>query len=184
MNFIKSIKDHISLTEKLFIQEKNYQKVLNSFVKTIKSNGVIYWIGNGGSAADCEHFATELMVRFKKVRRPIKSISLTSNTSLLTAHSNDFDYKTIFSRQLEALATKNDLVVIFSTSGNSPNIIEALKFTKKNNINSCGFLGNNGGKAGKFLKNKIIIKSNNTARIQELHTLIGHLICEEIDKIY
>ena len=155
MNFTNSIKDHIELTQKLLIQKNEYQKILDSFIKTIKNNGTIYWIGNGGSAADCEHFATELMVKFKKVRRPIKSISLTTNTSLLTAHSNDFDYKTVFSRQLQALAKKNDLVVIFSTSGNSMNIIEALKFLKKNKINTCGFLGNDGGKAGKFLKNKL-----------------------------
>ena len=184
MNFNKSIKDHLNLTNQLLSQKKDYQNILNIFIKTIKRNGTIYWIGNGGSAADCEHFSTELMVKFKKVRKPIKSISLTTNSSLLTAHSNDFHYKTIFSRQLEALANKKDLVVLFSTSGNSQNIIEALKITKKNKINSCGFLGNNGGKAIKYLKNKIIIKSENTARIQELHTLVGHLICEEIDRLF
>ena len=184
MNYNKSIKDHITLAEKLIKQEKDFQQILKIFIQTIKNEGTIYWIGNGGSAADCEHFATELMVKFKKVRKPIKSISLTTNTSLLTAHSNDFNYKSIFSRQLEALATKNDLVVIFSTSGNSQNILDALKFTHKRKINTCGFLGNNGGKSKKYLKNKIIIKSKNTARIQELHTLVGHLICEEIDRMF
>lgn len=183
MNYNKSIKDHINLAEKLIKQEKDFQQILKIFIQTIKNKGTIYWIGNGGSAADCEHFATELMVKFKKFRKPIKSISLTTNTSLLTAHSNDFNYKTIFSRQLEALATKNDLVVIFSTSGNSQNILDTLKFANKKKIKTCGFLGNNGGKSKKYLKNKIIVKSKNTARIQELHTLIGHLICEEIDRI-
>jgi D-sedoheptulose 7-phosphate isomerase len=101
---------------------------------------------------------------------------------LITAHSNDFNFETLFTRQLEGLMTKNDLLIAISTSGKSKNIVHACKFIVKKKFKAIAFLGNNGGKVGKLIKNKIVVKSKNTARVQEMHILIGHIICSLIDE--
>lgn len=141
----------------------------------------IFWCGNGGSATQADHLSTELLGRFKKNRKPINSISLTSNTSYLTCVSNDFKFEKVFSRQLEAYGKKNDLLILISTSGNSKNIIEVAKLAKKKNIFVIALLGNKGGNVKNFCDIKIIVPSNITARIQELHLLIGHMMCEFVD---
>ena len=126
--------------------------------------------------------AAELIGRYKSNRKPLKSISLNSDTSVLTCISNDFGYENIFSRQLEGIANQNDVLIIISTSGNSKNIINAVKFAKKKKIKVLGLLGKNGGVCKNLIKNKIIINSNNTARIQEMHIMIGHVICDLIEE--
>ena len=149
--------------------------------KTISLNGNIIWCGNGGSAAQAEHFACELIGRYKKNREPIKSVSLSSNTSTLTCISNDFGYENIFSRQLKGIANKNDVLVIFSTSGNSKNILKAINQAKKMNVKIVSFLGKKGGLAKNKSTIDLIVPSNSTARIQEYHLLIGHILCELVD---
>jgi len=153
-------------------------------VKTLKKNKTIFFAGNGGSAADSQHMAAELVGRFKKNRKPLKAISLTTDTSIITAVGNDFGFETVFSRQLEALGTNGDLLICSSTSGNSPNILNVLKVAKKKKIKTISLLGNNGGKCKRYSDISIVIPSDNTARIQELHILVGHIICEIIDKNY
>lgn len=185
----KKINSLISNHEKVvnFLKEKNNLKKINTFItvlyKILKNNGTVFWCGNGGSAADCQHLSAELIGRFKINRKPYRSISLTTDTSAITAISNDFSYEEVFSRQLEGLGTKKDLLFVFSTSGNSKNIINAMITAKKKNMKIIALLGNNGGKCKKYSANNIIIKTNDTPRIQEAHTLIGHAICEIVESL-
>ena len=149
---------------------------------SIEKGGKIIFAGNGGSAADAQHFAAELMIRFEKERNSIASIALNSDTSLITACANDFGYDEVFKRQLEGLARKNDIFIAISTSGKSPNILKALEFSKKNKISSVLLTGANQSNVENYCDYVIKIPSKNTARIQEGHTLIGHILCGMIEK--
>lgn len=151
-------------------------------IKSIKNHKKIMICGNGGSSSDAQHFAAELVGRFKKNRKPISCISLNTDTSIITAISNDFGYKYIFSKQIEALANKGDTLILISTSGNSENLIEASKVALKKNVNVIALLGKDGGNIKKILKKPIIIKSNDTARIQEAHIFLLHLLADQIEK--
>jgi len=146
--------------------------------KSLTSEGTIFWCGNGGSAADSQHIAAEFVGRFKKDRRPLRSIALTTDTSVLTCVSNDYSFEEIFSRQINALGRNGDVLVVITTSGNSENILSVLRKAKEANIESIALLGKGGGEAAKIASRAIIIDSNETARIQEIHLLIGHTFCE------
>jgi D-sedoheptulose 7-phosphate isomerase len=146
-----------------------------------KKNSKILVCGNGGSGTDADHFVTELIVRFKKKRKAISAISLSSNPSVLTACANDFHFKYIFKRQIECLANENDCVMYISTSGNSQNLIEAAKYTKKRGIFSISLTGFNGGKLKNFSNVNYTVKSDSVARIQEAHIFILHYFCESIE---
>ena len=152
-------------------------------IRTAKENKSIFWCGNGGSAADSQHMAAELMGGLRSHdRRPIKSIALTTDTSFITAWSNDTSYDEIFSRQLDALGESGDLIVAISTSGNSKNVIEASKLAKKKNINSIILTGGPGGKIANMGDCVITVPSDDTQRIQEAHLLIEHILCESVEK--
>ncbi len=159
------------------------QSSVELMIKTAKENKSIFWCGNGGSAADSQHMAAELMGGLRSHnRRPIKSIALTTDSSFITAWSNDTSYDEIFSRQLDALAEKGDLIVAISTSGNSKNIIETLRLAKKKNINSIVLTGGSGGKIANMGDCVIKVPSDDTQRIQEAHLLIEHILCESVEK--
>lgn len=162
----------------------NIKNIIDLIVKHVKNSGKILLCGNGGSAADAQHLAAEFLVRLRpKVnRKPIAALSLAMDTSTITACGNDYSFNDIFARNLEAVSNKNDLLIVISTSGNSKNILNVLKKAKKLNIKSIGFLGNKGGKAKGLCDNFIIVKSNNTATIQETHIFIGHLVFEQVEK--
>ena len=149
--------------------------------KSLKSGGTIYWCGNGGSAADSQHIAAEFVGRFKNDRKPLKSIALTTDTSVLTCVANDYSYEEIFSRQIKALGKKGDVLVAITTSGKSKNITKALIQAKKMKIKTVGLLGKGGGECKNYSDISIIVPSNVTARIQEAHILIEHLICELVE---
>lgn len=150
-------------------------------IDCLSNGGKILIFGNGGSAADAQHIAAELTGRYKTERRGLPGIALTTDTSALTAIGNDYGYERIFDRQIEALANKGDLVLGISTSGNSPNVINALKLAKEMGCNTLGFSGRNGGRMNEFCDLNLVVPSNNTPRIQEIHILIGHILCEIID---
>ena len=154
----------------------------NRIKACLKKGGKLILMGNGGSAADSQHIAAELIGRFKKERKALPAIALTVDTSSLTALGNDYGFETIFERQLEALAQKNDAVVGISTSGNSENVVRALKKANALGAETIGLLGNNGGKIKEIANLSIVIPSNDTARIQEVHITIGHIICELIEE--
>lgn len=163
------------------------EKKIDSIAKKIKEfskkkNSKFLVCGNGGSATDSEHFVTELVVRFKKKRKSLPAINLSSNPGLITACANDFKFSYIFKRQLESLANKDDCIILISTSGNSSNITEAAKFAKQKKIFSIGLIGKNGGKLKKFCDLSYVVKSNSVAKIQEIHIFLLHYFCQIIEK--
>ncbi len=137
--------------------------------------------GNGGSAADAQHIAAEITGRYKSERKALPAIALTTDTSALTAIANDYGYNEVFKRQVEALAKKGDVVVGISTSGNSKNVIKALKKAKKLGCKTIGLSGRDGGKMNKVCDINIVVPSSDTPRIQEMHILIGHIIAQAVD---
>ena len=183
---IKNINDLKNFLEELE-ENKNFISNFKTIVKTLKKSlekkSKILICGNGGSHAEAQHFTAELMVRLKKKnnRKPLACITLGSEISTLSAHSNDYGFDTIFSRQVEALAKRNDVLLVLSTSGSSLNIIKALEMAKKMKIKSIGLLGGNGGKASKLCDKSIVINKFDTARVQEIHLLLLHSIAEAIE---
>ncbi len=151
--------------------------------ETLKNGNKILLFGNGGSAADAQHIAAELTGRYKVARRGLPAIALTTDTSALTAIGNDFGFKHIFSRQVEALANEGDLLIAISTSGNSKNVIKALKFGREMGCKTIGMSGHDGGKMNAFCDLNIIVPSENTPRIQEMHIMIGHILCQAVDRV-
>jgi D-sedoheptulose 7-phosphate isomerase len=152
--------------------------------ETILSGAKVLIAGNGGSAADAQHIAAELTGRFVKERKALPAIALTVDTSALTAISNDYGYEMVFQRQIEALARPSDLFIAISTSGNSANIITALKAAKEMGCKTLGLSGRDGGLMNDLCDLNIVIPENNTARIQEMHILIGHILCNAVDQLY
>jgi D-sedoheptulose 7-phosphate isomerase len=161
---------------------KNFEILCKKSLKAVKNNKKIIFFGNGGSASDSMHLATELVVRYKKKRRAINAISLSSNIGAVTAIANDFNFKQIFSRQLEACAQKGDILISLTTSGNSKNIIEAGKLAKKKKLEHFSLVGNKGGKIKNYCTFPIIIPSSTTSIIQIYHITLGHIFCEFLEK--
>ena len=149
--------------------------------QALRDGGVIYWCGNGGSASDSQHLAAELVGRFRKDRRPLGSVALSSDTSVLTCVANDFGYEKIFSRQVESLGRRGDVLVAISTSGNSMNVVEAVKSARQADITTIGLLGGSGGMLRELVDYPMLVPSTFTARIQESHILIGHILCDLIE---
>jgi D-sedoheptulose 7-phosphate isomerase len=150
--------------------------------RTLSAGGCIFWMGNGGSAADSQHLAAELVGRFKKNRRALRSVALTTDSSVLTCVANDYSYEDVFSRQVEALGRPGDVLVGISTSGNSENIIRAVKMAKELGMDTVSLLGKGGGKSRGLADQTLVVGSDSTARIQESHILIGHILCELIEQ--
>ena len=151
-------------------------------IDCLKSGGKILIFGNGGSAADAQHIAAELVGRYKVERKGLPAIALTTDTSAITSIGNDFGYNHIFDRQVEALANKSDVVIGISTSGKSDNIISALKLASKLNCITIGFSGQDGGEMNEICNINLVVPSEDTPRIQEMHIVIGHTICHLIDQ--
>jgi D-sedoheptulose 7-phosphate isomerase len=149
--------------------------------ETILNGKKILIFGNGGSAADAQHIAAELTGRYKKERRGLPAIALTTDTSALTAIGNDYGYSRIFDRQVEALANTGDLLIGISTSGNSENVLHALKLGRELGCKTIGFSGRDGGAMNDVCDINLIVPSNDTPRIQEMHILIGHILCQGIE---
>ena len=151
-------------------------------VSAYRAGGKVVLFGNGGSAADAQHIAGELVGRFKLERPALPAVALTTNTSVLTAVANDYGYETTFSRQVEALVGEKDVVVGLSTSGNSPNVVEAIKAAKIKGAKTIGLTGSNGGQLAEEADLVIRVPSISTPRIQEAHITIGHIVCELVER--
>ena len=178
----RAFDEHTSVIKETFVNtEGNIKKAADMIAKSLVSKGTIFWCGNGGSAADSQHIAAEFVGRFKKDRQPLRSIALTNDTSVLTCIANDYSYEEIFSRQLGALGKEGDVLVVISTSGESKNIKQALHQAKIMGIKTIGLLGKKGGTCKDYLDIPLIVPSDTTARIQEAHILIEHLLCELVE---
>jgi D-sedoheptulose 7-phosphate isomerase len=151
-------------------------------IDCLKKNGKVILFGNGGSASDSQHIAAELVGRFKKDRPALSAIALTTNTSVLTSLANDYGYEVIFARQIEALGQKNDVVIGISTSGKAKNVACAIKQAKKMGLKTIALTGGDGGELAKLADISLLVPSTVTARIQEAHITIGHIICELVEQ--
>ncbi len=151
-------------------------------VEALRRGGKLLLFGNGGSAADAQHLSAELTIRFVRHRRALAAMALTTDTSALTACANDYGFDTVFARQIEALGRPGDVAIGFSTSGQSPNVICALDAARRAGIASAAFGGNSGGGLKGIADPLIVVPSTVTARIQEMHILLGHVLCAEIEE--
>ncbi|MFZ5799847.1 MAG: D-sedoheptulose-7-phosphate isomerase [Candidatus Omnitrophota bacterium] len=177
------------LNESIFVKENTLQSqkeiivsIAKAMIKSLKNGGKIIFCGNGGSAADSQHLAAEIVGRFQKDRRALAAVALSTDTSIITSLANDFGFDTVFSRQVEALAKKGDVLVAISTSGNSANILAAVLAAKKKGVITVAFAGGEGGKLAKLCDISLIVPSHVTARVQETHITVGHAICQLIEK--
>ena len=164
--------------------EADLETASNLAADVLKRGNKVLLCGNGGSAADAQHIAAELTGRYKTERRGLPAIALTTDTSALTAISNDYGYAKVFDRQVEALANKDDLLIGISTSGNSGNIISALKCAKALGCHTIGFSGRDGGAMNQVCDINLVVPSNDTPRIQEMHILLGHTLCQIVDDAF
>jgi D-sedoheptulose 7-phosphate isomerase len=149
---------------------------------TVRGGGTLFFCGNGGSAADAQHIATEYVVRYMRERRAYPAVALTTDTSLLTAAANDMGFEAVFARQVDALARPGDLLVIHSTSGNSPNVLAAAKAARAKDVRVLAFSARDGGALREFADHTVVIPTSRTDRAQELHLCIEHLICELVER--
>jgi D-sedoheptulose 7-phosphate isomerase len=183
------------ILEELNQHRKTIDAVIESLIPDIEqgcklltdvlaAGGKVLLAGNGGSAADAQHLAAELTGRYVKERIGLPAIALTVDTSAITAISNDYGFERVYSRQLEALARPEDLFIAISTSGNSANIVEALKTAKSLRCKTLGLSGRDGGRMNDLCDLNIVVPNDTTARIQEMHILIGHIFCKAVDDLY
>lgn len=179
------LKESIALQKKLLSDKKlsvNFSKAVNVTSDALYAGNKILAAGNGGSAADAQHFTTEFVGKYKMVRKAHPAFALSSDPSILTAWSNDNSFDEVFKRQIEAHGKPGDVLYVLSTSGNSKNILLAIKAAKKAGVFTIALLGSKGGKAKGMADLEIIVPSSNTPRIQEVHKLIFHSIAEEVEK--
>ena len=179
---IKSINQSIKVIEKSVSLSDEIEKSIKVIIKSLKSGHKLVIFGNGGSAADSQHIAAELIGRFKIDRKSIPAIALSTDTSILTSISNDLSYDQVFSRQCESLIKKGDVALGISTSGNSLNVKKGIQTAKKNGATTIALLGNNGGVIKKISDISITVNSKSTSKIQEVHRIIYHIICEFVEK--
>lgn len=178
-----AIQEHIENASALLSMENDVDRIITAIKTSIMYGGKILICGNGGSAADAQHFAAELVGRFKKDRRAIPAIALTTDSSVITAIANDYSYNTVFARQIDALANWRDCVIGISTSGNSQNVYNALsRANEKGCCSTVALLGGSGGKIRAIANHAVVVPSTNTARVQECHILLIHYICEKIEE--
>ncbi len=175
--------EHLSVIDAVAREHVGDIVIVARFIaESLAASGCIFWLGNGGSAADAQHLAAELVGRFKKNRRALRSIALSTDTSVLTCVANDFGYDDVFARQVEALGRSGDVLVGISTSGNSENVIRAFLKAKELGLSTVSFLGKGGGRSRDLAGRSTVIGSDATARIQESHILIGHIICDLVEQ--
>lgn len=179
---IDIINDSIHIKEQILqTQIDKIIKAVRLIVSALQARGKVLIFGNGGSAADAQHIAAEFVGRFQKERKGLPAIALNTNTSVLTALSNDYGYEIVFSRQIEALARPPDVAIGISTSGRAKNVLLAIKKAKEMGIKTICFTGATGGELAKCASLSLVIPSSVTARIQEAHITIGHIICELVE---
>jgi len=177
-NFVKNeLKQHTENIKLMYDLVPNICELANQISSAFKRGNKLLICGNGGSAADAQHFSSEIIGKYEKNRKSLPAISLSTDTSALTAISNDFGFEHIFSRQIEGLGEAGDILIVISTSGNSKNLIKAIETAKSKNIKSAALLGRKGGLIFKISDLEITVASDRTCRIQEMHGLIIHIIC-------
>ena len=172
-----ALKMHVAETQGLIMQA-----MLECIWESMQQGGKLLMCGNGGSAADAQHLATECMVRLEAERAPLPAIALTTDTSLLTAAGNDHGFETIFARQVAGLGRPGDVLLAISTSGNSPNVVRAVEAAHRRGLHTLGLLGKDGGRLKEMVQIALVVPSSNTQRIQEVHITVGHILCGALER--
>lgn len=183
MNILHLLRDHQTVMSQLEGMVTMIEAAAHRMHESLSHGGKIFFMGNGGSAADSQHLAAELIGRFMAERRALPAIALNTDTAILTALSNDYDYSLVFARQLEALCQPHDVVIGLSTSGNSKNVLKGMEAAKKIGAYTIGLTGQSGGKLVNLVDLCLRVPSTHTPRIQEAHMFIGHTLCEALEQM-
>ncbi len=179
--FKQAFDEHLRVIDELKAQQSVLETIAREMTDAIHAGNKILWCGNGGSAADAQHLAAEFVGRFRRERKPLASVALTTDTSILTAIGNDYGYEHVFSRQVLALAEEGDIVVGISTSGNSENVVQAFEAARECGAYTVAFTGQGGGKMAGMANASICVPTKDTARVQEGHILCGHMLCDWVE---
>lgn len=179
--FHQQIQSHISVLQSLPAMQDAIDQTVDLLVQAILRGGKLLICGNGGSAADAQHFAAEIVGRFKKERRPWPAIALTTDTSILTALGNDYGFAEVFARQVAGIGRPGDILMGISTSGNSPNVLKAVQTARDMDMVTSGLLGKDGGDLALAVDNPLVVQSQDTARIQEAHIFLIHYMAERLE---
>jgi D-sedoheptulose 7-phosphate isomerase len=179
--FDKAIAEHLDVIRGVAQQVDVLERIARVMAEALHRGNQILWCGNGGSAGDSQHLAAEIVGRFRRERRGLPSIALTTDTSILTSVANDYGYEAVFSRQIEALGRPGDVLVGISTSGNSRNVICGLEQARAQGVITVGFTGADGGRMAELVDHLYAVESRDTARVQEAHILAGHMICDWLE---
>ncbi|MEE9444061.1 MAG: SIS domain-containing protein [Cocleimonas sp.] len=184
-SFSNSVAEHQSVISDLDEHcQADIQSTYDVILATFNAGKKVLICGNGGSASDSQHIAAEFMVRYEKFRQGLPAIALTTDTSILTAHPNDFEFETVFARQVETLGQAGDCLIAITTSGNSANILHAVESAKTKQMHTIGLTGNDGGKLISQVDQAVVVPSKVTARVQEAHILIAHWWCQQADEAF
>lgn len=159
------------------------EEVVTLVQDTLARGGRLFFCGNGGSAADAQHLAAEYVVRFRRSRKALPAMALTTDTSVLTAGANDFGFQTVFARQVEALGREGDLLLLHSTSGNSENLLRAAEAARARGMGTVAFLARDGGRLRGMVDRALVVPTDDTARAQELHLALGHVVCDLVEEV-
>lgn len=178
----KAIDDHRNAVNALGRMVPEIEALASRLKECLSTGGKIVFMGNGGSAADSQHLAAELVGRFRRERAGLPAMALTTDTSVLTAIGNDYGYEHVFARQVEALCCPHDVLIGISTSGNSGNVVRAIETGTRMGLFSVGLLGGSGGRLAELCDMALVVPASETARVQELHILIGHILCELLER--
>lgn len=180
--FDREFEEHMVVAEQSRrVLGERFPAILGLCLEAVRSGNKLLFFGNGGSAADAQHFAAELVVRYRTDRKALAAIALTTDTSTLTASANDLGYDRVFSRQIEALARPGDVAIGITTSGRSPNVLEALKAARQMDVKTVAFTGGDGGDLADLVDEVLVVPSRVTARIQEMHLAFGHMLCGALE---
>jgi D-sedoheptulose 7-phosphate isomerase len=180
--FLENIRDHQQTIGSIAVLQTMIEKAVSEMTNSLNAGQKLIFCGNGGSAADSQHLAAEFTGRFTAERKPLAALALTTDSSALTCIGNDYSFDDVFSRQLAALGKSGDTLVAISTSGNSANVVKAVQVAKEMGIYTIGMLGKDGGKLSSLCHLNLLVPSTNTARIQEAHILIGHILCGAVER--
>lgn len=176
-----AIEQHLAAANAVLARAGDMERMASALISVVRQGGRILICGNGGSAADSQHIAAELVGRFRKERRPVAAVALSTDTSVLTSLANDYSFDKVFERQVEALGKKGDALIGISTSGNSPNVVNALEKARELGLLTLGLLGRDGGTARRFCDHALVIEGSDTPRVQEMHILAAHILCSLIE---
>ncbi len=178
-----ALEAHVEVARRVISElPEDISALVDATLATLRGGGKILFCGNGGSAADAQHLAAEYVVRFSRDRRPLAAIALTTDSSILTAAGNDFGFEAVFERQVQALARPGDLLILHSTSGNSDNLVRAARAARALEIRTCALLARDGGALRSEVDLALVVPTDSTARAQELHLTIGHIVCDLVEE--